>query len=202
MLLVGLTGNIASGKSEVTRLLKAHGATIIDADVLAREAVEPGTEALKDIQARWGKGVISGNGTLDRDALRNIVFNDQDQLEELNQMVHPEITRLRDLALEDARERGDKIVVCAIPLLFERKLVDQFDTIILVDAPRPIRLERLMETRGLQEAEAMKMIAAQMPAELKRARADYVIENTGSLEELEKDVQELWESLQQPTVSI
>jgi dephospho-CoA kinase len=86
-------------------------------------------------------------------------------------------------------------VVCVIPLLFERKLVDNFDTIVLVDAPRELRMERLVETRGLDEAEAMNMIASQMPAELKRARADYVIENTGSIDDLKRDVDALWESL-------
>lgn len=195
MLLVGLTGNIASGKSEVTKLLAEHGATIIDADILAREAVKPGTEPFAGIRERWGPRVITPEGTLNRDALREIVFNNQAQLEELNQLVHPEVSRLRDEAIEEAKKRGDKIVVCSIPLLFERMLVDDFDVIILVDAPRPLRLERLMQTRGLEEAEAMKMIAAQMPAELKRARADYVIENTGSLQDLERDVEDVWKSL-------
>jgi dephospho-CoA kinase len=195
MRLIGLTGNIASGKTVVADLLRAKGATLIDADALSREAVKPGTEALKQITARWGKEVLDGDGNLDRGALRRIVFTDQAQLDELNAIIHPEIGRLRDREIEDARKRGDKVVVCVIPLLFERKLVDQFDTIVLVDAPRDIRLERLVETRGLDEAEAMNMIASQMPAELKRARADYVIENTASIESLQHDVDELWKSL-------
>lgn len=195
MRLIGLTGNIASGKTVVADLLKAKGATLIDADVLAREAVKPGTRALETITTRWGREVLDGEGNLDRAALRRIVFSDQTQLDELNALIHPEIARLRDSAIEDARKRGDKIVVCVIPLLFERKLVDNFDTIVLVDAPRELRMERLLETRGVDEAEAMNMIAAQMPAELKRARADYVIENTGPMESLERDVDTLWNSL-------
>jgi dephospho-CoA kinase len=195
MRLIGLTGNIASGKTVVADLLKKKGATIIDADTLSREAVRPGTRALETITGRWGKEVLDPQGNLDRAALRRIVFTDQGQLDDLNAIIHPEIARLRETAIEEARKRGDKIVVCVIPLLFERKLVDNFDTIVLVDAPRELRMERLVETRGLDEAEAMNMIASQMPAELKRARADYVIENTGSIDDLKRDVDALWESL-------
>jgi len=200
MIRIGLTGNIASGKSEVARLLADRGATIIDADELAREAVEPETQALKDIIKRWGKDVLNQDGGLDRAALRQIVFADQNELDALNRIVHPGVTRLRDREIARARERGDPIVVCVIPLLFERNIVEEFDAIILVDAPRPLRLERLVTTRGLEETEAMNMIAAQMPAELKRARADYCIDNTGSLAELERDVDALWSSLQRNAI--
>lgn len=196
MLLIGLTGNIASGKSEVARMLGEHGATVIDADVLSREAVEPDTQALKDIVKRWGKDILNPDGSLDRKALRRIVFADQNELDALNRIVHPGVTRLRDREIARARERGDAIVVCVIPLLFERNLVEEYDAIVLVDAPRPVRLERLVATRGLDETEAMNMIAAQMPAELKRARADYCIDNDGSIEDLERDVDALWSSLQ------
>ena len=195
MILIGLTGNIASGKSEVARMLADRGATVIDADVLAREAVEPDTQALKDIVKRWGKDVLAHDGSLNRRALRQVVFADQAELDALNRIVHPGVTRLRDREIAAARARGDDLVVCVIPLLFERNLVDEFDTIVLVDAPRPLRLERLVATRGLEETDAMNMIASQMPAELKRARADYVIENVGSLAELERDVDALWSSL-------
>ncbi|HXG71492.1 MAG TPA: dephospho-CoA kinase [Gemmatimonadaceae bacterium] len=195
MLLIGLTGNIASGKSEVARMLARRGAKLIDADLLAREAVEPGTHALGEIKKEWGDDVISDDGKLDRPALRRIVFGDQGELAVLNSIVHPEVTRLRDREIEAARARGDEFVVCVIPLLFERSLVDDFDCIVLVDAPRPVRLERMVATRGIDETEAMNMIAAQMPAELKRARADFVIENTGSISDLESDVEELWASL-------
>jgi dephospho-CoA kinase len=196
MILIGLTGNIASGKSEVAKMLADLGATIIDADVLAREAVRPETQALNDIVKRWGKDILKQDGSLDRTALRQIVFADQSELDALNRIVHPGVTRLRDREIARAKERGDQIVVCVIPLLFERNLVDEFDAIVLVDAPRPLRLERLVAARGLEETDAMNMIAAQMPAELKRARADYVIENNGSLEDLERDVDALWSSLQ------
>jgi dephospho-CoA kinase len=195
MLLVGLTGNIASGKSEVARLLGERGAKLIDADLLAREAVKPGTKALDKIVATWGEEVLAPDGSLDRGALRRIAFSDQAQLEKLNAIVHPEVTRLRDLEIEKAKARGDKMVVCVIPLLFERNLVNDFDYIVLVDAPRALRLERLAETRGLDETDAMNMIASQMPAELKKARADYSIENVGSLDDLQRAVDKLWTTL-------
>ena len=196
MLLIGLTGNIASGKSTVARLLSERGATIIDADILARRVVEPGMPAFDEIVRRWGSQVVAPDGSLDRDALRRMVFSQHDQLEELNRIVHPEVLAYRDRLVEEARQRGDRLVVQDIPLLFERGIVDEFDRIILVDAPRPVRLERLMRERRLSETEAMDMITAQMPAELKRARADYIIENTGTVRELEERVSELWQSLE------
>ena len=195
MLLIGLTGNIASGKSTVAHLLAARGATIIDADVLARRAVEEGTPAYREIIDRWGKDVVGPDGHLDRGALRRRVFQDLGELEELNRIVHPEVARLRDELVTEARERRDRVVVCDIPLLFENNMADEFDRIVLADAPRPPRLERLMRTRGLSETEAMDMIAAQMPAELKRARADFVIDNVGSLADLEARVDETWEAI-------
>ena len=196
MLLIGLTGNIASGKSTVSRLLSERGATIIDADVLARRVVEEGTPAYDEIVRRWGTSVVAPGGTLDRPALRRIVFSDQVQLEELNSIVHPEVLALRDKLVADAEQRGDRMVVCDTPLLFERGLTDDFDRIVLVDAPRPVRLDRLVRQRGLDETEAMDMITAQMPAELKRARADYIIDNTSTVNALEERVSEVWEALE------
>jgi dephospho-CoA kinase len=201
MRLIALTGNIASGKSTVAAMLAERGATIIDADVLARDAVRAGSPALAKITDRWGDGVLGKDRSLDRDALREIVFYDQTELDALNDIVHPEVMRLRDAEVEAAKERGDNVVVCVIPLLFERHLADDFNTIVLVDAPRSMRLERIVRDRGLDEAEAMKMIAAQMPADLKRARANYVIENDDSIDTLREQVDRLWEKLSHDDVS-
>ena len=197
MLVIGLTGNIGSGKSTVAQLLSERGATIIDADVLSRRAVELGTPAYEKIVRRWGTSVLSPDRQLDRAALRRYVFSDQKQLEELNRIVHPEVEQLRLRLLDDARQRGDRIVVCDIPLLFEKHMAHNFDRIILVDAPRPLRLERLVRDRGLRETEAMDMIAAQMPAELKRAGADFIIENESTLNTLEQRVADVWTHLVQ-----
>ena len=202
MLLVGLTGNIGSGKSTVDQLLSERGATIIDADVLARRAVEIGTPGYRAIVERWGTSILGPDGTLDRGALRRIVFSDPAELEQLNTLVHPEVERMRAALVEAARLRGDKLVVCDVPLLFERKMTDLFDRIVLVDAPRPVRLERLVRERGLKETEAMDMIVAQMPAELKRARADFVIDNVGTLTELDARVAEVWGALEQAAEEI
>ncbi len=196
MLHVGLTGNIASGKSTVARLLAERHATIIDADVLARRAVAVGTPAYEAIVARWGDTVLASDGTLDRAALRRIVFSDPRELEALNAIVHPVVRRLWEEELAAARARGDRIVISDVPLLFERGLADRFDRIILVDAPSAVRLERLMRDRGLSEGEASRMLAAQMPADAKRERADFVIDNAGSREALRARVDEVWDALQ------
>jgi dephospho-CoA kinase len=195
MLLVGLTGNIGSGKSTVDQLLSERGATIIDADVLARRAVEVGTPAYAGIVERWGTSILAADGSIDRAALRRIVFSEPQELEQLNAMVHPEVERMRAALVEQARQRGDRLVVCDVPLLFERRMTDGYDRIVLVDAPRPVRLERLVRERGLRETEAMEMIVAQMPAELKRARADFVIDNVGTLTQLDQRVTEVWSAL-------
>jgi len=202
MLLVGLTGNIGSGKSTVAQLLSERGATIIDADVLARRAVEAGTPAYKAIVERWGTSILDVGGLIDRSALRRIVFSDAEQLEQLNSIVHPEVERMRSALVDQARSRGDRLVVCDIPLLFERRMTDDFDRIVLVDAGRPVRLERLVRERGLRETEAMEMIVAQMPAELKRARADHIVDNEGSLTQLDQRITEVWAALQEEAATL
>ena len=196
MLLVGLTGNIASGKSEVARRLAALGATVIDADALARRVVEPGTPALAEIAARWGPGVIR-DGALDREALRDIVFADADEREALERIVHPRIEALRGALVDEARRRGDRIVVCDIPLLFERDMAPRFDVVVFVDAPDATRLARLQSHRGLAPDEARRIMDAQQPAAAKRARSQHVIDNVGSLAQLDGAVQALWRALQE-----
>jgi dephospho-CoA kinase len=195
MLLVGLTGNIGAGKSTVAGMLTARGAAIIDSDVLARRAVRAGMPAHRAIVERWGASVTTPDGEIDRAALRERVFQDPDELEALNHIVHPEILRMRRSSIADAEEGGARIVICDIPLLFESNLAGDFDLLVLVDAPRPVRLERLVRERGLRETDAMNMIAAQMPAELKRARADIIVDNTGSLVGLEQRVRQVWDTL-------
>src|ERR1700716_1016867 len=147
MLLIGLTGNIGSGKSTVAQLLSERGATIIDADVLARRAVEQGTLAYSAIVERWGTSILAADGLIDRAALRRFVWGEPLELEQLNTIVHPEVERMRIALVEQARQRGDRLVVCDIPLLFERNLTAGYDRIVLVDAPRPVRLERLVRER-------------------------------------------------------
>jgi dephospho-CoA kinase len=186
MLNVGLTGNIASGKSTVVELFKQWGATIIDADALAREAQAPGTAVLAAIAKRFGADVLAPDGTLDRAALRAKVMGDDPALGALNAIVHPAVQQRRLELQRAAAERGDAIVVNDIPLLFEVLDPTQFDAIVLVDAPPAVRRARLRALRGLSNPDADRMIAAQMPAERKRALSHHVIENTGTLAELEQ----------------
>ena len=195
MLKVGLTGNIAAGKSTVTRAWRELGAVVIDADELARRAVDPGTPAYHAITAEWGESVVAG-GELDRAALRRIVFADPSARERLEEIVHPAVAALRDELYRQAEARGEAVVVADIPLLFEVGLVDEFDVIVLVDAPEEVRLVRLVGDRGMDPEEARRMISAQMPSELKRARADYVIENTGTVADAERAAREVWAELE------
>lgn len=195
MLIVGLTGNIAAGKSAVAARLAALGAPVVDADVLAREAVAPGSPALAAIAARFGASMLRPDGTLDRAALRQLVFRDDAAREALNAIVHPEVARLRAAAVERLRAAGEPLVVCDIPLLFETGLDREMDRIVLVDAPADIRRERLMRDRGLSAADADAMIAAQMPAERKRPLAHFVIDNDGSREALDAQVDAVWTAL-------
>ena len=195
MLNVALTGNIAAGKSTVVSWLRRWGATIIDADELAREAEAPGTEVLTAIVKRFGADVRLPDGALDRAALRAKVMGDDGALADLNAIVHPAVRRRRDELLAAAKARGDLLVVNDIPLLFEALDPAQFDAVVLVDAPQSVRRARLRALRGLSNEEADRMIAAQMDAERKRARSQYVIDNDGSLKELEAKARAVFQEL-------
>jgi dephospho-CoA kinase len=192
MLNVGLTGNIAAGKSTVIELFKRWGATVIDADSLARDAEAPGTAVLAAIAKRFGADVLARGGRLDRAALRGKVMGDDAALAALNAIVHPAVQQRRLELQRAAAERGDAIVINDIPLLFEVLDPAQFDVIVLIDAPVALRRTRLRTLRGLSNEEADRMIAAQMPAERKRPQSQHVIENAGTLAELEKQAKKIF----------
>lgn len=195
MIHVGLTGNIASGKSTVAARLAAHGAVVLDADAYAREAVAPGSSALKAVAERFGYGVIRPDGTLDRAALGKLVFRDARARADLEAIVHPEVARRRAADLAAARAGGAAVVVSDVPLLFEAGLEDEFDLIVFVDAPEEERLRRLVVERGLTADDARAMVAAQSDPVVKRARADIVIDNDGTMEALARRVNALWAEL-------
>jgi dephospho-CoA kinase len=195
MLNVALTGNIAAGKSTVVGFFRRWGATIIDADELAREAQAPGTEVLSAIVRHFSTDVLAPDGSLDRGALRAKVMGDEAALLALNAIVHPAVQRRREELQQAAARRGDLLVVNDIPLLFEVLDPAQFDVVVLVDAPAALRLTRLRAMRGLSSEDADRMIAAQMPAARKRPRSQFVIEDAGTLQELEAQARTVFREL-------
>ena len=194
MLLVGLTGGIGAGKSTVGRMLAARGAVVVDADDLARRAVEPGTPGHARVVERFGERVLAPDGSIDRRALAGIVFADRAARRDLEAIVHPEVARM--FAEEAARHRGtDRVVVYVAPLLVETGHADAFDVLVVVSAPEEQQVERLVRDRGMTPEEVRARIAAQLPGAEKVRRADVVVDNAGSLEELERRVDALWRDL-------
>ncbi|MFD3560525.1 dephospho-CoA kinase [Streptomyces sp. NPDC058686] len=195
MLKVGLTGGIGAGKSEVSRLLVAHGAVLIDADRIAREVVEPGTPGLAAVVEAFGSGVLAPDGTLDRPALGAIVFADADRLAVLNSIVHP-LVGARSAELE-AAATGDSVVVHDVPLLAENGLAPLYDLVVVVDASPETQLDRLVRLRGMTEEDARARMAAQATREKRLEIADIVIENDVPLDELHQRVDAVWADLAQ-----
>ncbi|KHL05183.1 dephospho-CoA kinase [Sinomonas humi] len=196
MLRVGLTGGIASGKSEAARRLVELGAVLVDADLLAREVVEPGSDGLAEIVEAFGPEMLTDDGALDRAALGALVFADPARRERLNSIVHP---RVRARAAEIvAQAPTDAVVVQDIPLLVETGQAANFDTVIVVDAPDEVRIRRLGERNGLTEEQSRARMSAQASRAERLAAADYVIENTGSLAELRAAVDRLWHEVLVP----
>lgn len=194
MLKVGLTGGIGSGKSSVARRLAAHGALVIDADAIAREVVEPGTPALAEIVAEFGDQVLTPEGRLDRARLGEIVFADETKLARLNAIVHPRVEERTQELMAQAKE--GTIVVYDVPLLVENNLADQYDVVIVVDVPVHTQVERVTANRGMPEEQVRARINAQASREQRRAVADIIIDNSGTEEELDARVAEVWEELQ------
>ena len=194
MLLVGLTGGIGSGKSTVARLLEKRGAVVFDADLLAREAVEPGTPGHAAVIERFGADVLAPGGELDREALASIVFADPSARRDLEEIVHPEVRRLFAEGSEVYRDT-DRVVVFSAPLLVETGMHTAFEILVVVSATVATQIERLMRQRGMSEASIRARIQAQAPLEDKAAVADFLVDNEGTLEELESQVERLWNDL-------
>ena len=195
MLRVGLTGGIGAGKSEVARRLVAHGAVLIDADVLAREVVAPGTEGLSEVIAEFGD-VLTPAGELDRPAVGRLVFGDQVARRKLESIIHP---RVRARAAEiEAEAPAGSVVVHDIPLLVETGQADRFDRVLVVDVPPEIQLERLVGERGMSAEEARSRIASQASRGERLAAADLVVDNSGSLADLDRRIDEIWAELTGP----
>ena len=197
VLRAGLTGGIGSGKSEVSRRLAALGAAVIDADVAARAVVAPGTPGLARVAEVFGVGVLGPDGALDRDRLGLIVFRDPDARARLNAIVHPLVgdwMRAADRAAADAA-RGDLVIVHDVPLLAENRRAADFDLVIVVDVPPELQLERLVRQRGMTPGQAQARMDAQASREQRLALADLVIDNSGSLADLDCRVTQVWADL-------
>ena len=196
MRLVGLTGGIGSGKSTVARRLAAHGAVVVDADEVAREVVEPGEPALQEIRERFGRDVVDPQGRLDRAALATIVFGDEAARRDLEGITHPRIgQRVADRiaqaqAAEDADGR-ERLVVVDHPLLVESGAAAGYETVIVVEAPLQVRVQRLVEARGMDEDDARARVRAQADDATRRAAATHVVDNGGDLEALEAQVDDI-----------
>jgi dephospho-CoA kinase len=193
MLRVGLTGGIGAGKGEVARRLAAYGAVVVDADQVAREVVAPGTPGLEEIVKAFGSGVLRPDGGLDRELLGEMVFSDAALRGKLNAIVHPRVgERMREI--EESAAAAD-VVVHEIPLLAEGGLASAFDVVVVVDAPPEVQVERLVSMRGMTRTHALARMSAQASREDRLAVATFVVDNSGSLEDLDGRVAALWDEL-------
>jgi dephospho-CoA kinase len=192
---LALTGNVASGKSSVARLFADWGATLIDADAIVRDLQRPRTPIFDRIVARFGPEIVAADGELDRARLRALVLADAGARRDLEAIVHPAVAAERERLIDEARRRGDAIVVSDIPLLFEVMDPEAFDAVVLVDAPEAIRRERLLRDRGISSEDADGLFRAQHPAADKRARSDFIIDNDSSRMELRDRAWRVWRQL-------
>jgi dephospho-CoA kinase len=195
VLRIGLTGGIGSGKSTVSRLLAERGAVVVDADRIAREVLERGTPGLAAVVGEFGEGVLAAGGSLDRAALAAIVFSDEEARRRLDALVHP-LVRQRSAELVAAAPE-DAVVVNDVPLLVETGQAESYDLVVVVETRQEIRVARLVE-RGLTEADARARIAAQATDEQRRAVADVVLDNSGTLEHLAGQVDRFWSERVEP----
>jgi dephospho-CoA kinase len=193
VLLIGLTGGIGSGKSTVSSLLAAKGAVVIDADAITREVQQPGTEVLAAMVERFGDGILQPDGSLDRQAVADIVFNDPTALKDLTEIVHPAVGGEIARRLEEAKGT-DRLVVLDVPLLVESGR-DDLAALVVVDVDPEVAVARLVEHRGLRADDARARMANQVSREERLAKADVVIDNSGTLDELAARVDELWPRL-------
>jgi dephospho-CoA kinase len=197
VLMVGLTGGIGAGKSAVAARLADHGAIVIDSDRLARDAVAPGTDGLAEVVALFGPGVLAADGSLDRPALGRLVFADAEARQRLERVIHPRV-RARTAEIAAAAPAGS-VVVNDVPLLVEAGLAGAYDLVIVVLAEERSRVERLVAARGMSRDEAYSRIRAQATDGQRRAVADVVIVNDGSLDDLRQRVDEVWADRIVPT---
>ena len=202
MVLVGLTGGVATGKTTVARVLKHCGAVVIDADELAREAVRPGKPARREIIRRFGKGILNRDRTINRQTLGTMVFHDKSQLRLLERIIHPRVAREQMRLTKQALKKDpNAVVIYDVPLLFEAGIDKRVDKIIVVTADRQTQIARLNARNGLTQTEALRRIKSQMPLAMKRRRADYVVDGRLSRKRLLQRASMIFDQLQSETLS-
>jgi dephospho-CoA kinase len=194
MYIFGLPGGIGSGKSTVSARLAELGATVVDADLISREVVEPGEPALAELGETFD-GVLTADGTLDRAELARQAFSSPEGTAKLNAITHPRIRERTVRQFREAAEAGARYLVYDMPLLIENKETDKVQTVLVVDAPDELRIRRLVDQRGLDEADARRRIAAQIDRETRLAAADTVLDNSGTREDLIAQVDAFWAGL-------
>jgi dephospho-CoA kinase len=196
MYLIGLTGGIASGKSTIARRLAEHGAIIIDADIVSREVVAPGSPALASIALEFGEDMINSEGTLNRAKLGALVFSDTEKLEKLNAIMHPAVkTRSAEVLAKARADNPDSVIVYDVPLLVEADIARNYDEIIVASAPEETRIKRMIQLRGLTDEEAKARIGAQASEAKRLAIADVVIDTGGNLQHTLEQVDALWDRI-------
>ena len=195
MIKIALTGGPGSGKSTVARMFRELGVEVIDADEVAHAVVARGTPAWEELRREFGPGYFQENGSLDRGRMGELVFGDAGARQKLNAIVHPRVTREIARRLADLAARGVALVLVEVPLLFEAGLEKNFDTVIVVDAGEPEQIDRIAARDGRPAREAAGIIEAQWPLAAKKARADFVIDNRGALNDTREQVKKLWQQL-------
>lgn len=196
MLWIGLTGGIATGKSSVSRILKSSGYSVVDADQLAREVVSRGTPGYGEVIAEFGNDAITPSGELNRKRIGEVVFRDRSKLSRLEAIIHPRVRELAEKKKHELAQKGEKMAFYDVPLLFEKNMKPLFDRVVVVCCSPDVQLQRLMVRDGLSLEDAQRRIAAQLPILEKVKQADEVIENNGSLEDLQQRVQVLLKNLE------
>jgi dephospho-CoA kinase len=196
MIVIGLTGGIASGKSTVAQMLSELGAVVIDADKVGHEAFRPNTEAWSRVVAAFGEGILDSNNEIDRSKLAQIVFHDPKALKKLNRLMHPLMHEIVRQRIEQLRNRGVKVVVLEATLLIEAKWTDLVDQVWVTIAPEPVVINRLVTQKGFTEEQARARLRSQTPISARTKQADVVIENNSDLNVLRRRVEELWHRIQ------
>jgi len=199
MKIIGLTGGIGSGKSTVARSLQEHGFPLVDADLIAREIVEPGQPALAELTKEFGADILNADGSLDRGLLASRAFTNKDTTQRLNNITHPRINQRTQELFDEARENGAEAVIYDMPLLIDKGLHKDMDATIVVHAAEHVRLERLTTKRGLDADDVRRRINAQIDDETRKQHADILLDNNGTEEDLTKQIAEAVDKIKQLT---